>query len=89
MASGRGGFLTAPPLAGSAIVQAEDPSSLVNIILYGQGSPRNLPANAWEIMKAYADVLSDEQVAAISGYIRMSWKNRATPVTASQVAAQR
>jgi mono/diheme cytochrome c family protein len=89
MSSGRGGFLTAPPLAGSAIVQAEDPSSLVNIILYGQGSPHNLPANAWETMKAYADVLSDEQVAAAGSYVRASWKNRAAPVTASQVATQR
>jgi mono/diheme cytochrome c family protein len=89
MSSGRGGFLTAPPLAGSAIVQAEDPASLVNIILYGQGPAHNLPGNAWETMKAYADVLSDEQVAAVGNYVRASWKNRAAPVTASQVATQR
>jgi mono/diheme cytochrome c family protein len=89
MSSGRGGFLTAPPLAGSAIVQAEDPSSLINIVLYGQGSPHNLAANAWETMKGYGDVLSDEQVAAIGNYVGTSWKNRAPAVTSSQVAAQR
>ena len=31
--SGRGGLFDGPPLAGSAVVQGEDPSSLVNIVL--------------------------------------------------------
>jgi mono/diheme cytochrome c family protein len=89
MSSGRGGFLAAPPLAGSAIVQSDDPSSLINIILYGQGAPRNLPSSTWETMKPYADVLSDADIAAVSNHVRASWKNRAPPVTASEVAAQR
>ena len=87
--SGRGGFLTGPPLAGSAVVQADDPSSLINIILYGQGTAKNLPSSAWETMKPYADVLSDEDVAAVSTYVRASWKNQAPPVNARDVAQQR
>jgi mono/diheme cytochrome c family protein len=89
MSSGRGGFLTGPPLAGSAVVQADDPASLINIILYGQGSSKGLSSNAWETMKAYADVLSDDQVAAVSNYVRASWKNRARTVRAAEVARQR
>jgi mono/diheme cytochrome c family protein len=89
MSSGRGGFLTGPPLAGSAIVQAVDPTSLINIILYGQGTSKNLPANNWETMKPYAEVLSDDAVAAVSNYVRASWKNQAPPVKSQDVARQR
>lgn len=89
MSSGRGGFLTGPALAGSAIVQADDATSLINIILYGQGTPKNLPANNWETMKPYAEVLSDDEVAAVSNHVRASWKNRAPPVKSEEVARQR
>jgi mono/diheme cytochrome c family protein len=89
MSSGRGGFLTGPSLAGSAIVQAADPSSLINIILYGQGTPKNLPPNSWETMQPYAAVLSDDEVAAVSNYVRSSWKNQTTAVTSREVARQR
>ena len=89
MASGRGGFLTGPSLAGSAIVQANDPSSLINIILYGQGTPKNLPPNTWETMQPYAEVLSDDEIAAVSNYVRASWQNRTAAVTSREVAQQR
>ncbi len=35
MSSGRGGIFSAPPLSASAVVQADDPASLINVILYG------------------------------------------------------
>jgi mono/diheme cytochrome c family protein len=89
MSSGRGGFLTGPALAGSAVVQADDPTSLINIILYGQGAPKALPSNVWESMKPYADVLSDDEVSAVNNYVRASWKNRAPPVKTREVARQR
>jgi mono/diheme cytochrome c family protein len=89
MSSGRGGFLTGPPLASSAIVQADDPTSLINIILYGQGTPNTLSSNTWETMQPYADALSDDEVAAVSNYVRASWKNRAPAVKSREVARQR
>jgi mono/diheme cytochrome c family protein len=66
-----------------------DPTSLINIILYGQGTPKNLPSSNWETMKPYADVLSDDEVAAVSNYVRASWKNQAPPVKSQDVARQR
>jgi mono/diheme cytochrome c family protein len=33
--------------------------------------------------------LSDEQVAAVLTYVRTSWGNAASPITAQQVAAER
>jgi mono/diheme cytochrome c family protein len=89
MASGRGGFLNSPPLAGSAVVQASDPASLINIIIYGPDEPKDISFGAWETMKPFKDVLSDADVASVSNYIRGTWKNRAGVVTAADVARQR
>ncbi len=89
MSSGRGGFLSAPPLAGSAVVQANDPASLINIILYGPDEPKDISLGPWETMKPYKDVLSDAAVASVSNYVRGSWKNRASAVSPADVARQR
>jgi mono/diheme cytochrome c family protein len=88
--SGRGGVFNGPPVAGSAVVQATDPSSLINIILYGAKVPEALGSfGGWETMTPYLDVLSDAEVAAVSNYVRGSWKNKGGPVSAGDVAKQR
>jgi mono/diheme cytochrome c family protein len=89
MASGRGGILSGPPLSGSAVVQAEDSASLINIIIYGPGKPNDVSMGLWETMKPYGDVLNDSEVAAVSNFVRGSWGNRAGPVSADDVAQQR
>jgi len=89
MASGRGGMFNGPPLAGSAVVQAEDPASLINIILQGPKTPEHISFGTWETMKPYSEVLSDTEVAAICNYVRSNWGNHALPVTPSDVARQR
>jgi mono/diheme cytochrome c family protein len=40
-------------------------------------------------MPAYANELSDEEIAAVTNYIRNSWGNVALLVTAEQVAKAR
>jgi mono/diheme cytochrome c family protein len=40
-------------------------------------------------MPSYADILNDDQVAAVSNFMRGSWGNRAAPVSAAQVVQQR
>ena len=40
-------------------------------------------------MPSFAWKLTDEQVAAVSTYIRNSWGNAATPVKADEVAGKR
>lgn len=77
------------PLVGSAVAQAPDPASLINIILYGGQVLSPVPEKAWKSMKALSDNLSDEDVAAIASYVRANWGNRGGPVTAAQVANQR
>ena len=87
--SGRGGFFSGPPLPGSAVVQVEDPASLINIIIYGPATPKGVSYGAWETMAAYGDLLDDAQVVAISNYVRGSWGNRASPVSLASVKSQR
>ncbi len=89
MRSGRGGLFSSPPLSGSAVVQAQDPASLINVILYGPDEPKDLSFGGWETMKPYKEVLSDAEVAAVSNFVRGSWNNHAGPVTPAQVARQR
>ena len=83
--SGRGGFFMGPPLAGSAVTQGEDPASLINIIVHGPSVPKDVKFGAWESMPAYADVLDDAEVAAVSNFVRGSWGNEAGPVSSAEV----
>lgn len=73
----------------SPLVQANDPASLINIILYGPPLPEpNLPAK-WQKMEPFAEKLTDEEVAQVASFVRASWNNKAGAVTPEQVAKQR
>jgi mono/diheme cytochrome c family protein len=87
--SGRGGIFDGPPLAGSAVVQGEDASSLTNIVLYGSDKPAGIGSTSWEAMPGYAQKLDDAEIAALANFLRASWGNRAAPVTPEMVARQR
>mgnify|MGYP003339970233 CR=1 FL=1 len=87
--NGRGNFLKAPSLAGNAVVQGEDPASLLNVILHGPLLAQDVRYGAWEEMPSFGKKLSDAEVATLANYLRGSWGNRAPPVTSEQVSAQR
>lgn len=78
-----------PRLAGgSLIVLAENPASLINVILY---SPQRseLPNNWYKEMEEYQYELDDEEIAAVASFVRQSWGNPGGIVTAQDVANQR
>jgi mono/diheme cytochrome c family protein len=87
--SGRGGLFEGPPLAGSAVVQGGDPSSLINVILHGSDRPAGFGSKTWETMPAFAAKLDDAEIAALANFLRGSWGNRASPVGPGAVARQR
>lgn len=78
-----------PPLVGSAVVQAADPATLINVILYGAEVVSPAPTQGWKNMKAFGTILEDADVAALANYLRSSWGNHGGPVTAADVAKQR
>lgn len=82
-------MFSGPPLAGSAIVQSDNPASLINVILYGADVPPGVQTGSWETMKPYREVLDDAGIASLANFLRGSWSNRARPVSASDVARQR
>jgi len=77
------------PLAGSPVVLATHPASLINAILYGMELPPSPFSSGREQKGAYGDKLRDEEVAAMASYIRASWGNSASKVSVDQVARQR
>jgi mono/diheme cytochrome c family protein len=88
--TGAGGQDTGPPLAGSAVVLAEDPASLINIILYGASVAQNTGGTRkWKDMEPFGDQLSDREIADLCNFLRGSWGNAAPAVDTSEVTAQR
>ncbi|MBL8645410.1 MAG: cytochrome c [Rhodospirillaceae bacterium] len=77
------------PLVGSAVVQGNDPSTLINIILNGTEVITPAPAKGWKNMKAFGNLLDDDEVATLANYLRTSWGNQGGKVTPAQVAKQR
>jgi mono/diheme cytochrome c family protein len=78
-----------PPLRRNAVAQQNDSTGLLHIILAGdrtattatRPSPLTMPAFAWK--------LDDQQTADLATYLRNSWGNRASVVSAQQVAEMR
>jgi mono/diheme cytochrome c family protein len=75
-----------PPLPGAAVTQSNDPTTVIRFILSGaqtvatdaRPTPLSMPSYGWK--------LDDAQVAAVATYVRNSWGNSASPVSASDVA---
>jgi mono/diheme cytochrome c family protein len=78
-----------PRLAGNVITEQDDPTTLVRIILTGA---RAASTNAFPTAPAMPSLgyrLTDSEVAAVVTYIRNSWGNAASAVTANAVKAVR
>jgi mono/diheme cytochrome c family protein len=74
-----------PPLAGNRAVVLSSPANPIHAVLHG-GYPPSTQGNPKPFgMPPFASTLSDEETAAVLTYIRNSWGNRATTVSAGQV----
>jgi mono/diheme cytochrome c family protein len=84
--AGEGNGETYPPLAGSEWVTGHD-GRLVRIILHGLTGEIEVEGQTYAgVMPPWGAMLKDEEVAAVATYIRSSWGNKATAVTAAAVA---
>lgn len=83
--SGRGAPHLFPPLRGASWVNA-DPGLPIRVILHGLEGPVSVGGERYmNRMFPLGHRLSDEQVARILTYVRASWGNRSSPVTAAEV----
>lgn len=78
-----------PRLAGSALVQSDDPTTLARVVLHGTRAVSTSGAPTAPAMPAFDWRLGDAQVAAVLTYIRNNWGNAAGSVSAGAVAGQR
>jgi cytochrome c553 len=78
-----------PALKASPIVQADDPLTVIRVVLHGARSVATPAVPSPMAMPAFGGALEDGQVAAVLTYIRNSWGNAAPEVTAAEVAKQR
>jgi mono/diheme cytochrome c family protein len=76
-------------LAGSALVQSQEPTSLLHVVLRGTRSVATPEAPTASAMPPFGWLLNDDQVAAVTTYIRNAWGNAAPPVTAKDVSRAR
>lgn len=81
-ANGKGISGAFPPLVGSAIVLDKDPTSMVNIIMYGYDAREEYGA-----MPAIGQIneLTPEELVALMNHERTSWGNDAPKVTLEEI----
>lgn len=78
-----------PKIAGNSSVLAQDPVSMIRLVLAGSKLPATQTAPSELGMPGFAWRLSDEEVAQLLTFIRSSWGNQAPAVSAEQVTKLR
>lgn len=74
-----------PPLANNQSIQMHSAVNPIRMVLQG-GYPPSTAGNPRPYgMPPFAQLLSDEEIAAVVTYIRMSWGNHGTPISPQQV----
>lgn len=87
--SGNGEVNLFPRLSGSALVQSDDPTTLLRVVLQGSRAVSTSTKPTAPAMPAFDWRLNDDQAAALLTYIRNSWGNTASPISAGSVASAR
>lgn len=84
-AQGKGTDDNVPSLVNNRMVQAEDPSSLIRVIVEGAETPTTW-GNVSYKMPAYRGTLNDQQIRDVTNYVRGAWGNNAPPADAGAVS---
>ena len=88
-ATGKGLPGVFPPLAGSPWVTG-DPQTVSQIVLHGMNGEIEVQGTKYKgAMPAFAEQLSDAEMAAVLSYVRSAWGNAGAPIEAEAVKASR
>ncbi|WP_317204487.1 cytochrome c [Janthinobacterium sp.] len=88
-ATGKGLPGVFPPLAGASWVEG-DPDTALQIVLHGMTGPVEVLGVTYNgAMPAFAEQLSDAELAAVLTHVRGAWGNTAAPVDAEMAKAAR
>ena len=84
--SGLGSAGLAPPLVASDWVTAVGPNRIIRLVQTGVAGPIKVKDVEWNlVMPPMGATLEDKQLAAVLYYVRNSWGNKGSKVTADQV----
>ena len=87
--TGKGAPGVFPQLDQATIVNAKDPSGLIQTILQGAQQPSTAKAPSTLAMPGFGERLSNDEVAKLATFIRQGWSNNAPAVSADDVAEVR
>ena len=86
---GTGNAAGFPALAGNPVVNTDDPTSLIHVVLAGDAVVNTYAASSKLIMPPFGASLTDSEIADLLTYVRSSWGNRAPAVSTAQVKTLR
>jgi len=86
---GRGYTRVFPALGGNPVVQGKDATSLIHVLLAGSTLEGTKTAPSSFTMPPFGWRLSDQEVADVANFVRTSWGNTGSKLTASDVAKVR
>ncbi|WP_347558253.1 cytochrome c [Robbsia sp. KACC 23696] len=87
--TGNGASRVFPATAGNSMVNAKDPTGLIETILRGAEAPSTDKAPERLPMPPFAGRMNDDEVAQLATFVRSGWGNKGASVSASQVAKVR
>ncbi len=73
-----------PAIAGNPTVLADDPTSVIRLLLHGSELPSTATRPSNLGMPGFADRLSDEEIAQLATFVRQEFGNKAAAVDARQ-----
>ena len=87
--SGEGAAQVFPRVNGASVVNANNATALIHVILAGAQTPSTERAPSVLPMPGFAERMSDAEVAELATFLRQGWSNHAGAVTAEQVSEVR
>lgn len=84
--NGKGASRVFPELDGATVINADNPTALVNVVLHGARTPSTEKAPSILVMPGFSRRLSDGEVAALATFLRQGWSNSADSVSERDVA---
>lgn len=82
---GEGASRIFPRLDGASIINAENPTALVHVILAGAKTPSTARGPSILPMPGFAERMNDAEVAELATFLRQGWSNKAPAVSAKLV----
>ncbi|HCS44310.1 MAG TPA: alcohol dehydrogenase, partial [Pseudomonas sp.] len=83
--SGEGAPRVFPRLDGASVINVENPTALINVILAGAHTPSTSRSPSILPMPGFADRMDDAEVAQLATFLRQGWSNKAPAVSGEQV----